>query len=73
MAEYPGPIRMGFRRLRLNVPIHWLDEGAEVSPCGAKGDDDVTTNQFWEDVTCDACRRAYYRPSRAPAREEDGK
>lgn len=55
MGDYPGPIRAGFRRLRLNVSIHWLEPGKVKSPCGSDKPNDVITGQFPEDVTCPKC------------------
>lgn len=51
---WPGPIEWGFRRLRLNVPIHWMDRDV-TSPCGSNRENDFTTNKHIEDVTCSEC------------------
>lgn len=52
---YPGPIRWGFKKLRLNVPIHWVDANGE-SPCGSSKPSDITTHEWIQDVTCSKCR-----------------
>jgi hypothetical protein len=59
--EWPGPIRAGFRKLRLNVPIHWCEPGSGISPCGSNGDNDVTTDKYISDVTCGGCIAALKR------------
>jgi hypothetical protein len=56
--SYPGPIRAGFKRVRLNVPIHWCDTGSKLSPCGSANGNDITTDKYHEDVTCSECLRA---------------
>jgi hypothetical protein len=55
-SAWPGPIRMGFRNLHLNVPIHWCaPDSANISPCGSTDDKDVIVRKHVEDVTCPRC------------------
>lgn len=61
MSKYVEPKKkptLSFKKANLNVPIHYgTGKFARMSPCGATGENDVTTDD-WDYVTCGDCFRA---------------